>query len=111
MATKAALRQRILWNFGVIDETEDPSDAQADLLDTFIDSERSTLLEEGLCWWDDDDIPASVLGPLARIVGGECCDTFGKAGKGHEAKAIVARKKLAALKSSEEREPTRAEYF
>lgn len=111
MTDQAGLRQRIMWNLGVTDETETPSTEQAALLDIYIADARGQLLEEGLCWWDMTDIPASVTAPFARVVAGECCDAFGKAGKGHEAKAAIGKRRLAALKSSEERATVRAEYF
>ena len=111
MATKADLRRLVLTHLTVLDEIDAPSAEQAALLDLWIDGARAQLLERGLCWWDDDAIPAAVSLPLARYVAAECCAAFGRAGKGYEAQGPSARNQIAALKSSEAREEQRAEYF
>ena len=110
MATKADLRRLILTFMTVIDETENPSPEQASLLNIFIDSARGVLLEKGLCWWDEDDIPASVLLPLRKFVASLCCGDFGRAGKGYEEGQAAAYVSLASLKSSDQREVVQGEY-
>jgi hypothetical protein len=111
VATKADLRRLILMHLTVIDETENPSAEQASLLDLYIDGCRAELLEKGLCWWDEDDIPAAVTLPLRAYVAGFCAPDFGRSGKGYEEGVDPARARLAALKPTEQREETRAEYF
>ena len=111
MTTKADLRRMILSHLTVIDETESPNADQSSLLDLWIDNARAMLLEVGLCWWDDDAIPASVTIPLVMYVAGLCCGSFGRAGKVYEAGAGSGRRQIAALKSSEVREEQRAVYF
>lgn len=111
MATKADLRRLVLAHLTVIDPEDTPTAGQASQLDLWIDADRAWLLERGLCWWDEDDIPAAVSGPLARFVAAGCCAAFGKANKGYEAQRNPARKEIAALKSSEQRETVRQDYF
>lgn len=111
MTTKTDLRRMILAHLTVIDETENPSADQESLLDLWIDNARAMLLEVGLCWWDEDSIPAAVTIPFMVYVAGLCCGSFGRAGKGYEAQAPGGRRQIAALKSTEAREEQRAEYF
>lgn len=112
MATKAELRRLVLAELKVLAAvTTAPSAELASLCDLYIDGARAELLERGLCWWDEDDIPAAVSVPLAKYVAADACSGFGKDGKGHEAKKAPARKAIAALKSTAQRETVRAEYF
>lgn len=112
MATKAALRLLVLRELKVIGTVATAaSPAQMRVCDEYIDGARAALLEGGLCWWDEDDIPEAVKVPLSKFVAAQACAAFGKDGKGHEAKEIPARKRIAALKSSEERETVRQDYF
>lgn len=110
MATKADLRRLVLTRLTVIDETENPSPEQASLLNLFVDGCRAELLQKGLCWWDDDVIPAEVALHLRNYVAAKCCGDFGKAGKGYEALGPAAIREIAALKSSEERETVPGDY-
>lgn len=109
--TKADLRRMILSHLTVIDDTENPSAEQARLADLWIDGARSMLTEKACCWWDEDDIPEAVSIPLTRYVSALSCGAFGRRGKGFEADEIPARAMIAGLKSSEQREEQRAEYF
>lgn len=111
MATKSDLRRLTLSFMTVIDDTEDPSATQARTLDIYIASVRALLNEKGLCWWDDDDIPDAVLIPMRRFVAAVSCGDFGRAGKGFEAGEGTALLALASLKSSDQRETVRGEYF
>lgn len=111
MATKADLRRLVLTKLTIIDETELPSIEQASLLDIFIASCRAELREKGLVWWDEDAIPDEALLPLRDYVAAKCCGDFGRAGKGFEAGEAIGRAGLAAVKSSDQREEQRAEYF
>lgn len=112
MATKDDLRIMVLSHLRVIGEdvTTVPAE-QARRADLWIDGARAMLLEKGLCWWDENAIPAAVQVPLARYVAALCCSAFGKAGKGYEAQEVPARMEIAALKSSEERPVQRGQYF
>lgn len=109
--TKADLRRMILSHLTVIDDTENPSEEQRQLVDLWIDGARSLLLERGICWWDEDDIPAAVSIPLTRYVSALCCGAFGRRGKGFEADEAPALAMIAGLKSSDQREEQRAEYY
>lgn len=112
MATKATLRRLVLAHLRVIDATTTTAPAElSSLVDIFIDAARATLLEKGLCWWDEDDIPDAVLIPLRAYVAAISCSDFGKAGKGYEGKERPALKEIAALKSTAEREVVRVDYF
>lgn len=111
MATKAEFRRMVLSHLTVVDETENPSTEQASLLDTFIEGARGELAELGLCWWDDEEVPTAVQLPFMRYVAAQACTAFGRGGKGYEAAEDTARARIAALKSSEELEEQRAEYF
>lgn len=91
--------------------TTAPSQAQATLCDLWIDGARAMLSELGLCWWDENDIPAAVTIPLTEYVAAKCCGAFGKNGKGYEAMEFPARAQIAGLKSSDQREQTRAVYY
>lgn len=111
MTTKAELRRLVLSHLTVIDPEDSPSPGQASKLDLYVDGVRATLLQRGLCWWDENDIPAEVSIPLMQYIASQCCSAFGKRGKGFELQAAPAWKAIAALKSSEERETSRTEYF
>lgn len=111
MKTKAQLRRMILASMTVIDPDENPSGEQADTLDTYVDSARASLLEQGLCWWDEDAIPDAVLVHLSRYVRAQCCAEFGRAGKGYEAYEDLAIRRLSALKPPAQREDVPADYF
>lgn len=110
MATKADLRRMILTHLMVIDSTDNPDAEQSKLIDLWIDGARGQLLEKGLCWWDEDVIPTSVLVPLVRYVGSLSPQSFGRGGKGYESYEKPSLMQLAALKSSEQRETVRGEY-
>lgn len=112
MATKAELRRMLLAHLKVISAvTTAPPAENANLADLWIDGCRGELLELGVCWWDESDIPAAVTVPLVRYIASQCCAAFGKNGKGYEEQGAPARKRLQALKSSGQRETVRADYF
>lgn len=100
----------VLTHLTVIDSTESPDAEQASLADLWIDGARGQLLEAGLCWWDEDDIPASVLVPFARYVASLSPQSFGRGGKGYEAYELPSRRQIAALKSSDQREVVPTDY-
>ena len=112
MATKTEFRRMLLAHLTVISETTvAPAPETGALADLFIDGARALLLEKGLCWWDEDDIPDAVTLPLMRYVAALACSSFGKRGKGFEEQEDPARRAIAALKSGDERPTVRAEYF
>jgi hypothetical protein len=111
MTTKAELRRLVLSHLRVIDPTQNVHADQQGLVDLYIDGVRAELLEDGLCWWDEDSIPAAVSIPLSRFVASQACGAFGKAGKGYEDQAISARKRIAKLKSSEERPEVVGQFY
>lgn len=110
MATKADLRRMVLSHLTVIDATEDPDAEQQRLVDLWIDGARAILLERGLCWWDENDIPAAVTVPLTRYIAALSPSSFGRQGKGFEAYEPISLRQIAALKSSEQREDVRGDY-
>lgn len=110
MATKTDFRRMVLSHLTVIDATEDPDAEQVALLDPIIDGARGLLLQRGLCWWDDDPIPTEVSLPFRDYVCAMAATSFGRGGKGYEAAAVPARREIAALKSSEQREVVRGEF-
>ena len=91
--------------------TSAPSAAQATLCDLWIDGARGLLLERGLCWWDENDIPASVTITLTEYIAAKACGAFGKNGKGYEEKEQSSWTMIASLKPSEQRETMRPDYF
>ncbi len=111
MTTKADLRVLMLAHLRVIRAGETPAAEIASLADLYIDGGRAFLMEEGLCWWEADSIPEAVSVPLAHYCAGLASVTFGKGGKGYEAQGAAAKIAIAGLKSGEDRETLRAEYF
>lgn len=110
MTTKADFRRMVLTHLKVIDATENPDAEQSALLDLSIDGARALLLEKGLCWWDADTIPGAVSLPFRDFVCAMAASSFGRDGKGYEAAGVPARKAIAGLKSSDQRETVRGEY-
>jgi hypothetical protein len=110
MTTKADFRRMVLSHLTVIDATEDPDAEQTALLDPIIAGARGLLLQKGLCWWDDDTIPAEVSLPFRDFVCALAAASFGRTGKGYEAAGLPARRQISALKSSEQREVVRGEF-
>lgn len=110
MPTRADMRRRVLIHLKVIDATENPDAEQVSTLDPLIDDVRAMLLEKGLCWWDDDVIPGAVMLPYRDFICSVAAASFGRDGKGYEAVGVPARKQIAALKSSDQREVVRGEY-
>lgn len=111
MTTKADLRVLMLAHLRVIRAGETPAAEIATLADFYIDGARGFLSEEGLCWWDADEIPTAVSVPLAHYCAGLAAVSFGKGGKGYEAQGGAAKIAIAGLKSGDDRETVRAEYF
>lgn len=111
MTTKADFRRMVLSHLTVIDATENPDAEQVALLDPIIGSVRGLLLQKGLCWWDDATIPDEVTLPLRDLVCAFSATSFGRSGKGYEAAGNPARQQIASLKSSEQREVVRGEYY
>lgn len=104
MATQAEIIRMLLADLTVIDAvTVAPATELASLAELWIDAARAELSESGLCWWDADSVPASVSVQFVRYVSSQCCGAFGRANKGYEAREIPARRRLAAIKSTEER--------
>ena len=111
MTTKADLRVLMLAHLRVIRAGETPAAEIASLADLYIDGGRGLLMEEGLVWWDEDDIPDAVSIPFAHYCAGLAAVSFGKGGKGYEALGAAAKTAIAALKSGEDRETVRGDYF
>lgn len=44
---------------------------------------RAWLIEEGLCYWVDDDIPDAASLPYAQVIAGQCAEMYGR-GAGSE---------------------------
>lgn len=108
-ATAAQLARRVGLRLRVIDEGEELSSTQLADITQAIGDLRAELLERGLCWWDAGTIPDACVAPLADWVAYEVADAFGKIG--NEVKRQRAETRIAALRSSEQRPPVKAEYF
>lgn len=104
--TRADAIKQALENLRVIDSVSEPSAEDAVTVGKRLDQVRAELSEGGLVWWTSDDIPASIALPFCELVAEAARDTFGKSYT-----ASGARSRIAAVKSSEQREPQRAEYF
>jgi len=104
--TRAEAIKQALQNLRVLDAISNPAAEDAATVGSRLDQERARLSERGLVWWDADDIPASVSGPFCRLVAAASADAFNKAYD-----PTNAEKQIAALKSSEQREPVRTDYF
>lgn len=104
--TRAQAIKQALQNLRVLDAISNPSAEDSATCGERLDQERARLQERGLVWWDADDIPASVAGPFCALVAAACSAAFGKSFDPGN-----AEKHIAALKSSEQREPVRTDYF
>ena len=113
MATVADLRLRVLRRLGVLDHVRAPAAEEVEACDACISDVRAELLERGLCWWDAEDIPASVLPALTVYVAALAAGPFGKMGKGYDGERVEnkARQRIAALKSTTARETVRGLYY
>jgi hypothetical protein len=107
--TKADLMARVAKTLRIVDEDEDASDSQAATIYDAIDDVRAELLEQGRCWWDENNIPQAVAGPLRVLVAFECANTFGKQVDAQRVNLAEAR--LNRLKSSEERPQIVGTYY
>lgn len=109
MATRAELITYTLRHMGVLDPIEEPSAEDEEAVGVWADAVRAELLELGSCWWDEDAIPAAVLGPLIILVGSRACFTFGKPQFGND--WADGMRRINSLASSEERPVTQAVYY
>lgn len=104
--TRAEAIKQVLQNLTVLDAISQPAAEDAATVGARLDQVRAELTERGLCWWDADSIPESVSGAFCDRVAEACGPAFGKA---YDANG--ADKRIAAVKSPEQREPIRQEYF
>lgn len=104
--TRTDLIRQVLLNLKIIDPLSNPSAEDAADAGRALDQRTAWLKERGLVWWDADDVPDAVARPLAQIAAEDCSDWFGR-----PYVAPKAISQIAALKSSEDREPARATYY
>lgn len=104
--TRAEAIKQALQNLTVLDAISEPAAEDAATVGARLDQERARLNERGLVWWDADAIPDSVSGAFCDLVAERCQGAFGKTYS-----AADAEKMIAAVKSSERRDPVRVTYF
>lgn len=104
--TRAEAIKQALQNLTVLDAISEPAAEDALTVGLRLDQERARLTDLGLCWWDAESIPDGVAGAFCDLVAAKSAASFGKAFEATGAQAAIA-----ALRSSERREPVRAEYF
>lgn len=104
--TRTEMIRQVLENLGVIDAIQSPSAEDAVAAGRRLDQETARLREIGLMWWTVDAIPDAVSQALSDLVAERCGPTFGK-----PYQAIRGEGRIAAVKSSAQREAQRAEYF
>jgi hypothetical protein len=104
--TRAEAIKQALENLRVIDAISNPSAEDTVTVGKRLDQVRAELSEIGLVWWTFDAIPDAVAGAFCELVAEASQSTFGKTYS-----APGARSRIAAVKSSAQREPQRADYF
>ena len=104
--TRAEAIRQVLEDLRVIDAVSEPAAEDAVRVGRRLDQERARLSEKGLVWWDAGDIPDSVCGAFCALVANRSASVFNKQFDASGAEAMIA-----AVKSSERREPVRQEYF
>lgn len=105
MTRQEAIRQA-LEELGIISPIDNPSAEDARVVGRRLDQERARLIERGLCWWDEDDIPASVADAFCCLVASCCQGVMGRAYTARRGETDIA-----AVKSSDRIEPQQAEYM
>lgn len=104
--TRAEAIRQVLEDLRVIDAISEPAAEDSTRVGRRLDQERARLQEKGLMWWDAASIPDSVAGAFCALVAARSGSIFNKQYDATGAEAMIA-----AVKSSEQREPQRAEYF
>lgn len=104
--TRAEAIRQVLEDLRVIDAVSEPAAEDSARVGRRLDQERARLQEKGLMWWDAATIPDSVAGAFCALVAARSASIFNKQFDPSGAEAMIA-----AVKSSERREATPAEYF
>lgn len=104
--TRAEAIRQVLEDLRVIDAVSEPAAEDAVRVGRRLDQERARLAERGLVWWEEGNIPDSVSGAFCALVAARSSSIFAKQFDASGAEAAIA-----AVKSSERREPVRQEYF
>lgn len=104
--TRAEAIRQVLEDLRVIDAISEPAAEDSSRVGRRLDQERARLTTKGLCWWDADSIPDDVSGAFCALVASRCASIFNK-----QFDSTGAEPMIAAAKSSERREPQRAQYF
>ena len=104
--TRAEIIRQVLLNLRIVDAISNPSAEDAADAGRALDQRTAWLKARGLVWWDEDSVPDAVAAPLAAKVAEDCAPWFNK-----PFAAPKAISEIAALKSSEAREPVRTDYF
>jgi hypothetical protein len=104
--TRTEMIRQVLENLQIVDAINPPSAEDAEAAGRRLDQETATLREQGLMWWTADAIPDSVAQALSELVAERAAPTFGK-----QYASVRALARIAAVKSSAQREAQRGEYF
>lgn len=104
--TRAEAIRQVLEDLRVIDPSDEPEAADERTVGRRFDQQRARLSEIGLCWWDADAMPDAVAGAFCALVASASASAFNK-----QYDATKAQSAIAAVKSSERREPVRTDYF
>lgn len=104
--TRAEAIRQVLEDLRIIDAISEPAAEDSSRVGRRLDQEHARLSEKGLIFWDATDIPDSVSGAFCALVAARCASIFNKQFDASGAEAMIA-----AVKSSERRDPVRVEYF
>lgn len=104
--TRAEAIKQVLQNLLVLDSISNPAPEDAAVVGQRLDQERDRLIERGLCWWPEDEIPGAVSAAFCDLVAERCGPAFGR-----PFTAIKGEGRIAAVKSSAVVEHMRAHYF
>lgn len=115
-ATLAEVRNRVLQKLKVLQAGETPESEDSALIEDVIASVNEKLRDLGMCYWDDDATPQSVLEDLAIYVACHAADDYmegNAAASFRKTYEPAAEHNLRRLVQSSDRfnKPTRAEYF
>lgn len=109
--TNAEIRNRVAEDLGVKATDMDLADEDAAKIEARIASTRAFLLQRGLAWWPDGQIPDECEDGYAMMVRAMACASFGKRNQGHEAGWREGWDMIAAVKPSDNVEQQAYEYY
>lgn len=108
------LYQLVGEELGIIQAGETLSADVSDLISRRAARVRAWLIEEGLCFWVDDEIPDAASLPYAQVVAGQCAEAFGR-GPNSDTPYLLGETGYRLLErhvsQRSEKEPVSTEYF